>query len=246
MKKLLIVWAVVFSVATISLAETRVWTLNNGKTIEAEFMSLMGGKIALKNRKGKLLKIPKNDMSKDDMKYIELLRPPKLDFSFSKMTTQHVYPPLTQWFEENNIPPRSLYYTFSTQIKQTSANPYNHNLTAEIFVMAAELYGDKNILIDRREESFRLTDENKRIVDIPGAESLMLTTYVAPGGMWTGEKYAGYLIVVTDSRGEIIGHAATREWWYDKLENLREVPLGKTFDEEGNRCWPTRPKESSY
>ncbi|QBG46746.1 hypothetical protein EGM51_04800 [Verrucomicrobia bacterium S94] len=237
---------VFFAAGNVSAGEIRMWTLNSGKTVEAEFVSLIGGKIALKTPGGKLLKIPENGISPDDLSYIELQNPPRLDFSFSKMTRQHVYAPLTEWFENDTPPPRSLYYTFSTQIRQLSPNPYNHELTAEIFVMAAEVDGDKNILIDYRKEPFRLTDENGRVVNIPGVQEVMLTSYLAPGGMWRGEKFAGYLIVVTDTRGEIIAHTETREWWFEKLENLRKVPVGKTFDKEGNRCWPTRPKESDY
>lgn len=246
MKPIFMMLALAFSVVSVSNGEIRLWTLNSGKTVEAEFVSLIGGKVALKTLKGKLLKIPENGISPEDLNYIELQSPPRLDFSFSKTTRQHVYAPLTEWFENNAPPPRSLYYTFSTQIKQLSPNPYNHELTAEVFVMAVEVDGDQNILVDYRKEPFRLTEENGRVVDIAGAKDYMITSYLAPSGMWRGEKFAGYLIVITDTRGEIIAHSTNREWWFEKLENLRQVPVGKTFDDEGNRCWPTRPKESDY
>lgn len=244
MKHTLITLALVCSCAATSMAEVRAWTLNSGKTVEAEFIALIGGEISLKTIKGKLIKIPENDMSPDDMTHIELQMPPTLDIKFTKLAEPRVYPPILYW--DDGEPPRSLYYTFSTQIKQTSANPYDHQLTAEIFVMAVEADGGKNILLDRRTESFHLTVENKRVVNIQGAEDLMLTNYIAPGGKRRGEKYAGYMIVVTDSRGEVVAHKATREWWYEKIDNIRNVPVSKTFDEEGKRCWPTRPKKPDY
>ncbi|MDZ8117697.1 SHD1 domain-containing protein [Pontiella sp. NLcol2] len=246
MKHVFMMLALAFFMVTVSAGEIRQWTLNNGQTIEAEFVSLIGGKVALKTLRGKLLKIPQNGIAPEDLSYVELLNPPRLDISFSKMTRQHVYPPLTQWFEANNVPPRSLYFNFSTQIKQLSPNPYHHELIAEIFVIAVEVGGDKNILIDYRKEPFHLSGENGRAVSIAGAQDRMMTTYLAPSGRWRGEKYEGYMVVITDPRGEIIAHATTRDWWFEKLENLRRVPVGKTFDEEGKRCWPSRPKESDY
>ncbi len=226
--------------------ELRTWTLNDGKTMEAEFVSVIGDKVALKGKRGELIKIPKVKISEDDMVYIDLCQPPKLDFSFTRQTRQFTYAPLTEWFENDQPPPESLYNTFSTQIKQTSANPYDQELTAEVFVMAVEVDGDQNILIDYRKKTFNLNNENKRTVVIPGAEDLMLTNYIAPSGIRRGEKFAGYMVVVTDLRGEIIAYQTTREWWFEKLDNIRKLPVGKTFDQEGNRCWPTRPKELDY
>lgn len=246
MKRLLIALTMAVSLASFSLAELRVWTLNNGKTVEAEFVSHIGRTVALKTIKGKLVKVQSDLISADDKVYIELSQPPALEFSFSKKTKPFIYAPLTERFEQNNVPPRSLFYDFSTLIKQTSSNPYTHEMLAEVFVMAVEVDGEKNILIDYRREPFRLTADNRRMVNIQGAEELMLTTYLGPSGYWRGEKFAGYLIVITDARGEIIGHKTTREWWFENLENLRKVPVGKTFDEECNRCWPTRPRVPDY
>ena len=246
MKQTLLIAVAVMVGLSAFAGELRLWTLAGDQTIEAEFVSVIGDKVVLKKKRGKVVKVPRRSISREDLVYIDLCQPPALDFSFSKKTKLHVYPPLTEWFESNNTPPRSLYYTFSTEIRQTSANAYDHELTAEIFVMAVEVDGGKNILIDYRKEPFRLNEENKRTVNIPGAEALMLTTYVSPGGYWRGEKFAGYMVVVNDSRGEIIAHTETRSEWFDNLENIRKVPVGKTFDKEGNRCWPTRPRELDY
>ena len=38
---------------------------------------------------------------------------------------------------------------------------------------------------------------------------------------------------------------SSQAWWFEKLDNLRRVPVGKTFDEEGKRCWLTRSREPS-
>ena len=43
-------------------AEPRVWTLKSGKQLEAEFVSMIGGKVSLKTHRGKLIKVPEADM----------------------------------------------------------------------------------------------------------------------------------------------------------------------------------------
>lgn len=57
-----------------------------------------------------------------------------------------------------------------------------------------------------------------------------------------GENYKGHLIVVTDSRGEIIAYKTTSKSLFKNLDNLRKVPIGKYFDDECIRCQPTRQK----
>ena len=74
----------VVSVLESSTADTRVWTLSDGKTVEAELVSVIGGKVSLKTMKGKIVKISETDISDEDRLYIELAMPPKLDLSISK------------------------------------------------------------------------------------------------------------------------------------------------------------------
>ena len=56
-----------------------------------------------------------------------------------------------------------------------------------------------------------------------------------------GTKYGGYLITVTDERGFIIQYKTSHDWLFEKLRNLRKVPVGKHFNKEGNRVSPPRP-----
>ena len=232
MKTLLIYLVLVFICGNAN-AETRIWTLKSGKTIEAEFVTFLSGKVTLKNMKGKHLKIPFDQFSEEDLSFIDLLIPPKLDLRFSKTTTQRVFP------ESLSTLPRALYYDFSTEIKQTSAKLYNHELIAEMFIIAKEIDGDKRILIDYQRIPFTLTQGSKSVFEIKGKRAELLDYVIR--GQRRGEKYDGYLIVVTDSRGEIIKVKASDEKLLKKLENLRKVPISKYFDDDCNRCYPSSP-----
>jgi hypothetical protein len=52
----------------------------------------------------------------------------------------------------------------------------------------------------------------------------------------------GYLVLVTDARGEIIQYAASNDWIFEERENLMQVPVGRYFDKTGNRVHPSGPK----
>ncbi len=222
-------------------SKIRMWTLVDGHTLEAELVAVIGGKVVLKNARGKIVKVPQEKMSVDDLKFIQLETPPALDISFSKQSTQRVYP------EDLGLQPlpTSSYYVFSTKIKQTSTKNYDQELQVELFAIGAEFGGDRYILLDRQKHLFTPTKKNQRSGRFEG-KTVELTDYLIGndtiGRQHRGRKYSSYLVVVTDARGEIIAHETPKKWLFDNLENLREVPVGKCIDKTCTRVGPTRPK----
>lgn len=237
MKKqiLIVLSAVTFMQIAAHGAETRGWTLTNGKTVEAEFMTIIGGKVSLKTLKGKTVKIPANELSPADIEYIELNTPPKLDLSLSKSSKARVFPDTL-----SNEIPTSDYYQFKAVIKQKSNNNYRFDLTAELFVIGREKIGDKHTLLDYQKEEFRLDNGSSSVFELPSREVEMMQ-YVQNGQLM-GEEYAGYMIIVTDARGEVIAHVTKRDHWFTHADNLRNIPVGKYFDDEGQRCFTTPVK----
>lgn len=223
-----------FLLCASAFSEMRVWTLKNGKTIEAEFVAAVGGKVTLKTGRKKTVKLSEAELSKQDLSFIELQMPPKLDLSFSKKTKMRVFPQTnTQEI------PRSQYYDFTATIKQLSTRPYSHELTVEFFVIGKENVGDKHILLDYQKAPFRLGRSGSRF-ELP-SRTVEIMEYVINTQL-RGEAFAGYLIIVTDSRGEVIAYNTKKDEWFQRVENLRKLPVGKYFDDECNRAWPTRPK----
>jgi len=216
----------------------RVWTLTTGKTIEAEFITLMGGNVILKSRRGKQLKLPGNEFSETDQEYIELKTPPKLDLNFAKTSKQRLYPDIL-WVGDDGIP-TVLQYNFKAMIKQKSPRPYSHELKAEFFVIGQEIDGENRILLDYQKASFHLNDGSRSEFEIAG-NMVELEDYVIQG-FRRGEQYKGFLIVVTDALGKVVAYKTSSENLFENLENLRTVPVGKYFDNECNRCQPTRLK----
>lgn len=228
----------IFSLSAIAESEMRVWHLNDGHSVEAEFVYRMRGNVILKPSRGKDLKIPLSNFSEEDLSYIELEMPPKIDLNSSYTTESRKYPDM---YGGPSSRVYTLMYTFKMTLRVRSATPYRHPLTVEYFAVAEEANGDKHILVHYQKETFHLDDlPNGELV--LESEPIPFTTYQVRE-YTQGIEYAGFLIAVTDSRGEVIAYKTTRDNWLEYLDNLREVPVTRWFDETCTRCWPTRPRQ---
>ncbi|MEN8254380.1 MAG: hypothetical protein ABFR33_02815 [Verrucomicrobiota bacterium] len=229
----------------------RTWTLINGRTFEAEFVTLLGSKVCLRNPKGKILKFPKDELSAEDLEYIQLETPPDFDISLSKQSNQRIFPP-----RHNDMlkyaPPQSAYWTFSANVKQTSPGSYNHVLQAELFVIGTEVKGDKYVLLDYQKNRWIPSGEHDRSARFSGRKVELvkyLVGHSTVGFEYKGWKYSSYLVVITDKRGKIIAHETPKKWLFENLENLeklRKLSAGQYFDKTFTRTGPTRPRSLFY
>ncbi|RKX39682.1 MAG: hypothetical protein DRP64_13940 [Verrucomicrobia bacterium] len=221
--------------------EPRTWTRMDGKTMEAELVTVIGQKAVLKSEDGRQRKIPLLQLSDEDREIIELARPPKFNMDFSKKSSQTIgkmSPFNTQ------PPPKVLDYVFSAKLKQTSAGRYNHELHVEFYAIGSEITGDHYVLLDRQESRFTPTRENERSHVFSG-KPVRLTSYELDG-INRGIKYESSLIVVTDSRGVVIDHRTSNDWLFENRGNLRRLSVGSYMDETCTRVFPSRPKTNIY
>jgi len=219
----------------------RTWTFANGEKLEAEFITVIGGKVVLKNSRGKQKKIPMDQLSEEDRRYVELIQPPVFNIDFAKKTSQRSDPP-SPW--SSRIPPTLFDYIFKAKLKQVSTGDYNHELQVELFAIGQEHMGDKFILLARKKTSFVPAEENRSFA-FETDEKVTIYTDDLYGDV-RGTDYYGYLIVVTDERGKIIQHAESNKWLFEALDNLRKLPVGRYMDKTGKRVFPTSPRPTKY
>ncbi len=223
----------------------RAWILSDGRSVEASFEAIIGGNVLLKNAKGKSVKIPQDLISGEDLKLIQLSTPPTLGISFSKTSKQRSYPETI-----SDQIPSSFYFDFSATIKQTSTGSYDQELTAELFVIGAEVDGNNHTLLAYEKNKFFLTEDNQRRYSLR-CKTVEVTNYLV-GTWWSGgivqrgERYATFLVVISDANGNIISHKTPRKWLFEHLENLRKIPIGKHMDKTCTRVAPTPPKALLY
>ncbi len=238
MFKTFFIFVTLYLIIVSSFGEMRAWNFKNGKTLEAEFIAVTGNQISLKSLKGKIKKIPQAEFNDDDLRYIELQQPPKLNLDLGKSARQQTY--LGSYNGGGDIPSKDI-YTFAAKVKQVSGKVYNHPLTLEFFTIGEENNGDKNILYSYHKESFTLPDGSGSTFTV-ATDEIGVVAYIS-NGQRCGETYKGYMMIVKDERGKIIASKATREDWFQIAETLAKLPVGRTFDPEtGERCFPTQPK----
>jgi hypothetical protein len=217
----------------------RVWTMRDGRTIEAEFNTILAGNLILKTVEGKQVKIPMNKVSDADIDYSRLTMPPELHIELSKKSLQ------SKWGDTWNAEPLSVrgsVWTFTAKIKQTSIRPYGFGLTAELYVIGSEIGGNKQILLDRQTADFTLSKENEMSFKFSGKEVELIDYTI--NGERRGQRYDTFLVVITDSRGETIAHRTPSKQLFRNLDNLRKIQVGWYFDKDCNRCFPTPPDPS--
>jgi len=220
----------------------RTWASASGKKFEARYVTRMGDKVVLKDSRGKQRKIPLSKLNEEDLLYVELANPPKFNIDFTKLSKQIILDQSPYSVDvAGDWLPRRYEYVFGAKLKQMSANEYNHNLHVEFFAIGAEIDGDNYILLDRQESDFMPTKENKRFYEFYGDPIYMNVRDWSVISMYRGQKYGGYLVVVTDERGKIIDTASSSKWLPEILSQLRALPIGKHFDKTGTRVAPPRP-----
>jgi hypothetical protein len=235
--------------APVSDSPVRTWDLMNGRTVEAALVTTFGGNVVLKSPKGKTIKVGEDMLSEEDQRYVQLENPPAFNIAFSKQCTQRFFPdPLPGWASKYPRP-TALNYIFSATIEQGSTGSYDQELHAEFFAIGAEDNGNHYILLDRQKCTFTPTRENNRSVRLSG-DPVELQKFIvgAEGTGWDkrGEKYSSFLVVVRDSRGEIIAHKTPKKWLFENLENLEKLSRGNYFDKTCSRVRPTRPGTLFY
>ncbi len=215
----------------------RTWSLNSGKSIEAEYVTLIGGDVALKTIRGKVVKVPLPKFSEEDLIFLDLLNPPELKMDFKKHTSRFevLYNPNT-----GMAIPTAKEFAGGVVVKQQNMKEYTHPLRIEMYVVMDEYDGDNFILLDRQIETFTLTPENEKRFELRGKDKI-LRRYENYGGTLRGEKYKGYMILVYDERGEIIAQNLSHDWLLDLVEKLRVFPVGRHFNKQGERVYPPRP-----
>ncbi len=119
----------------------RVWTCLDGRTLEAGFVTVIGGKAVLKNPGGKQLKIPVDQFSPEDRLHMDLADPPDFLVNFSKIG-DFVPPPEPSPVQHGMRPLERTDYIFGAELKQRSTGTYPHELHVELFVFGEEIDGD--------------------------------------------------------------------------------------------------------
>ncbi|MCK4563487.1 MAG: hypothetical protein KAU94_02295 [Verrucomicrobia bacterium] len=224
----------------------RSWTLVDGQTFEARYLSVLGRNVLMENGKGTQKKIALEQFSADDREFFELENPPEFKMGIRKKSKLRQFSSRFGPRSIDGIPVVQL-YTFGARVEKRSAGDYNHEVNIEIFVIGAQLrHNNKYILLDRQTSSFVPSKENKHSHEFWGPKTVRVEEYAINYYESRGKKYDTYLIILTDKRGKVIATKTPSKWLLENLENLKNLPVGSFMDTTCTRVYPGRPKAELY
>ena len=224
----------------------RSWTLEGGETFQAKLVTSFGASVVLETKARRQKKYPIANLSAADREYLELENPPEFSINFMKSSSQILNPPTAPWTSGTQRPLQMFEYTFGVQVKQTSvSSPYNRELKVEYFAVGEEVDGDNYVLLERKESSFNPCEMEKRVFEFSGESIELRRMAYRDSAPVRGTKYGGYLVTITDKRGQVINYKSSHDFLYENLDRLRQLSPNNHFERNGIRTTPARPTEDS-
>lgn len=230
-------------------AEVRLWKDNAGNEYEAEYIRELFDKVNLRLSDGTEVRIPVDDLSEHDQKYLRVMVSPNLSVDFSKATSIKPKPKELWDTDDDTI----TIIRGTVVIKKESKRPFTSGLSAELFLIADEINGNDNfILLSKTDSSFLLGDHNDNTHSFT-SDPVEVQRYLEYNEIERrGEEYKGYLIVVSDARGNINTVKSNIGDWIEQpkvIENLRKLAVtgaaslrSRHFDKTGSKVKVPRPK----
>lgn len=248
MKKL-IFFLIFFSVrGVVFSAEIRTWIDVKGHQYQAEYIQEMFDKVTLRDAEGKEYRIAIEDLSAHDQLYLRVMVPPQVEISFSRKVEQ-LKLPWDLWYEDNAIMSG---ISGEVTIQKVSKRPFTSRLSAEIYLVAKEVDGNNYVLLGKTSASFLFSEDTENIFKFK-VDPVSTRIYDEYNGIQRrGEIYAGYLIVISDARENIVATKTDIGDWIstpETITNLRELYTrgaasiySRHFDKTGKKTEVTRPK----
>jgi len=243
------IFSLLFLIVGSVFAEVRIWNDKNGNSYEAEYVRELFDKLTLRTTDGKEVRLAVEDFSEHDQKYLRVMVPPNLAVDFQKKSWTKEKPKELWDMDFDTI----IVTRANVTITKESKRPFTSGLRAELFLIAKEVDGRNYILLSKTDSSFLLVDENEN-THVFKSVPVETQNYLEYNEMQRrGEEYEGYLVVVSDTRGNIIQTKTdiSRGWIEqpDVIKNLRELSLrgagslrSRHFDKTGSKVKTTRPK----
>ncbi|MEI6891459.1 MAG: hypothetical protein V5783_04720, partial [Pontiella sp.] len=222
----------------------RLWTLNNGKTFEAEYVTTMGDKLVVRTARGKQVKVPYGDISPEDIAFIQRSNPPEFDVGIVRSSKSFKIKMSAYALKRDQIPPRVLDWTFGAKVRQKGLGDYPFELKLEYFIFAQQyLDPNKYWFLDYQSSVYTPTPENEGSYRFTGDGITRLFDFDLVGQR-RGHKLSKTLVLLTDSRGEIIAHSSTANWLIDNLDELRKRKVGDYIDQSCKQVYASGPKKN--
>lgn len=213
--------ALIISIGT-THAETRIWTDKKGNSIEAEFVTIIGGKVILKKANGKQIKVPQVGLCDADQKYLENAVPPKIDIDVNVNKKRKK---LQEFDGYVNYSER---VTGKVTLLKKNKNPSNKPFVAHLYIFSKDHREDEIQIIEKTSHKFSF--EHQKKIEFSGKQTKFNYSKWLYGSLDHGEQYEGYLVIITDNNNKIIGTKGSRSILETKASQIMKAKTGSILD----------------
>jgi hypothetical protein len=211
-------------------AEMRIWTSVKGDTVEAEFKTIVSGRVILHKPDGKELKVPMSGLCSADIKYLETKIPPTIDIDVNvdrdktKLESTSFY---SYSYEKEEIKVKCE-VSITKKSREASAMP----LKACIYVFSADTRSKEMRVVSRTEKDFIFNSSKVVTFSSDVAKFQNVETSGYGSGTESGQEYEGYVAYVENKAGDLIAVRGSSKSYEKNLERIKNFKSGTKFDDD--------------
>lgn len=202
-------------------AEYRTWSAADGSgSVKAELQQRTMKSVRLKSEDGRVLNIPFGRLSREDQVYAELQTPPDLSIEVDP-NENHVGNSVIRRGEEDGY----LILDFEIEVRKKSRLSYSRPLKLELYVVGKQEVSGRLVLLRVHTAGVRFSGQVSKRSIRPGPIVLQRTAEAVS----SESDYAGYLVVITDERGERLTVKSNRNQFADNADFFAGLRTGAEF-----------------
>lgn len=215
--------AVVLVSAALSAAraELRIWTDQNGKTIEAEHVRTLSGQVVLRLTDGSEIRVSLDALSDLDRKYAVLQSPPKLTIQVSADADRSN----TSIGRRKQIQQEEV--SAEVTVSKSGSSSYEASLRAEVALIGRPEQNGGYIILDRKSAAFSFTD-----TDEFSFQSGVVSLSQKEARTERGVEYNGYVAAVYDEADKLLEVKCSRLEFEKNAEVILAGKTGTVFDDD--------------
>lgn len=181
-------------------AEYRIWEDTSGKTMDAEYVTSVDGKVVLRKTDGSEIRVSLDSLCENDQRYVMLKQPPSMEIAVSTKVDRENTGQGGD-FRRDNFQVQAETIQVDVAFRKKSTKPYGAELKAEIYVIGQRERDGSYIILDLTKSTFVFTPENKNLHTV---SSPNINLKQLEGGRQFGLEYRGYLVAVKDVSGQVV------------------------------------------
>ena len=216
-----------FSMAEPSGDEVREWTDRDGKTVKAEYVRTEVSSVILRRKDGSEFKVSMQSLSDKDIDFVRLQTPPRILINMEPSVDSY-----TVGYLGNDGYDYTVKYQVvepSVLLRKTSTEPYEAPLEMELILLGRIREVDRYIIIDSAVVSFSFTGKQTYEVTYVGYP---VDLRQIRGSWRSGVEYEGYLVMVWDSKGNLVASKSSKVVMEQNAEELSGAQVGSMLTDQ--------------